>query len=103
MKYLLSIDTLGKRKYYNLKVGQEERISELMNARKLPHHFKLNGETVVTSEILGFTNDKQETKELGIKSMDDLREWAQTQPWYKMKRPEPFKQTIAGEAITLIP
>lgn len=71
--------------YYPVTDIQEAKISKLIQAKKLPETFKLGNETVVSSTILGFTDDVPEAEQtsLKIRNMDELREHVKSQLWYK--------------------
>lgn len=104
MNYLLCIDSYGRHKYYELKENQEEHITKLIREYRIPKHFQLNGKEVISSEIIGFTNEKKEDKpDLGIRSMDDLRNWAKQQKWYKKKVPKDIAIKPETKPVTLLP
>lgn len=102
MMYLMCIDTYGREKYYEVNPIQERKITGLIREHKIPATFTLNGNRIVSKEILGFTEQKPEVKkELGISSMADLRKWAQAQPWYqrsKAKASTPARKPIGQPA-----
>lgn len=106
MKYLMCIDSNGTESYYELQQGQEVRLTRLINEKRLPQTFVLNGKTVITKDILGFTDDKKSVSEQTStkEGYERFRKSVMAQAWYQKAKgrtkPEPSHQL---SPITLVP
>lgn len=91
MRNLVTIDKNREQFYDNIQVTEqeEEKLTSLLRAGKLPPTFSIRGTQIVTDTILGFS-DKPVSHQPKVapkfKSWDEFAAWARQQKWYQ-KRP----------------
>lgn len=85
--------------YYDITPEQEKKLEGLIVSKKIPKTFKLNGQTVISEDILGFTNDKPKEK-LNIKTWEEFRDWAYQQSWYLKNQPK--SQPVLAKNLPLL-
>lgn len=109
MKYLMCKDQNGTDSYYELRPGQEERISTLIREKRIPETFQVDGKTVISEHILGFTDEKGPSvaeQTSTSEGYERFRENVRQQAWYRkakgldLKVSQPSNQP---DAITLVP
>lgn len=93
MDYLLCLID-GKKDYTKISDEQEKKISKLINEKKMPAKFKVNGKEILTETVLGFTNEVVSEHQKS-KSWDELKKQVHESAWYKrakgksVSEPEP--------------
>lgn len=96
--YLMCILKDGRHDYTEISEAEEQKISALYRAKKLPATWNLKGKSIVTDTILGFSDkalpSEQKTIEPGRKfnSWADLRTWVHQQAWYLKNQEQPEKE-----------
>lgn len=109
MKYLLCKDPNGTDTYYDLRPGQEERISTLINEKRIPATFQVDGKTVISEHIVGFTDEKAQSISEQTSTNDGyerFRESVRKQAWYQRARGQAEKvsqPSHQSDPVTLVP
>lgn len=105
MKYLMCLDSSGISTYTEMKQGQEVRITRLINEKRLPPFFTLNGDKVITKDILGFTDDKVSVADQTAtpEGYEKFRQSVMASAWYQKKKGKPVQASPQLQPITLVP
>lgn len=68
--------------YHRITHYQEDKIKKLFKLKPRPKSFLVGENTIVTQDVLGFTDDKPKGT-LGITNIEQLKEHIRQQDWYK--------------------
>ena len=94
--YLMSIHE-GKESYISVTAEEEKKISSLYRDKKLPAKWQFKGETVITADILGFTEQEvYRNRPPKFKTWDEFAAWGRQQKWYQKKRQQGVQDSQAS-------
>jgi hypothetical protein len=99
LSYLACLD--DEWKYNEVSKEEEDKISQLYTEHRLPPTWKIRGQEIVTTTIVGFTDKPlppQVRKLLRpkITSWDELKDAVRKQAWYQRTHPQDVPRTTSA-------
>lgn len=100
--FLMSI-VENEKQYVEVTPSQQERITALIRADKLPPKFNLGDSVIITATIIGFTEKhivERPESQAKITSWDELRVHVRQAQWYQRAKKKSAAQSLAAKPPT---